>query len=217
MLRGLLNLAAVASLLIGTGVVILWVRTHSVGEVFHYSRPHVAGDVTFWLKDQLCVANGAATYTRSVNSARGYNYRASTQKRWRQELNQPHRFHETMATRRFESTYSEGVSFAGFNFARAEYPRRDGTVCLAYHRATIPLWFPTTLVSTPSMLCALGWWRARRRVASGHCPACGYDLRATPGRCPECGTEAPRRTVSRVTRADAAPPRPAFAPPPQHA
>ena len=30
--------------------------------------------------------------------------------------------------------------------------------------------------------------RIRRRPRPGHCPSCGYDLRATPGRCPECGT-----------------------------
>jgi hypothetical protein len=54
---------------------------------------------------------------------------------------------------------------------------------------TFPLWLPA-VVSTVLPAISL-YRRVRRPVATGLCPACGYDLRATPGRCPECGTAIP--------------------------
>jgi hypothetical protein len=56
-------------------------------------------------------------------------------------------------------------------------------------RLRVPLWLValTFLAGGVPGLLAL---RRRLRPAAGLCPACGYDLRATPDRCPECGTAA---------------------------
>jgi hypothetical protein len=52
---------------------------------------------------------------------------------------------------------------------------------------TVPYWLPLLVFTTTAWLLARRPLRERRRRRAGHCPACGYDIRATPQRCPECG------------------------------
>jgi hypothetical protein len=56
------------------------------------------------------------------------------------------------------------------------------------HVVAIPQWLVVALLGiwpARRLIAALRW---RSRLRGGHCPRCGYDIRATPDRCPECGT-----------------------------
>jgi hypothetical protein len=52
---------------------------------------------------------------------------------------------------------------------------------------SVPHWFLAPLFAILPALHLRSTLRSRRRNRAGHCPRCGYDLRATPERCPECG------------------------------
>ena len=62
--------------------------------------------------------------------------------------------------------------------------------------AVVPYWLLVAAVlawQVPQLARRL---RAARERARGVCPACGYDLQATPDRCPECGREEPAATTT---------------------
>jgi hypothetical protein len=88
---------------------------------------------------------------------------------------------------------SLGMISGGDTIIRPPKPNPMSTLTVA-----VPLWELSLLAAVPVLAAGAAklWaaWR-RRRTRPGHCPRCGYDLRATPegggallGRCPECGT-----------------------------
>lgn len=60
-----------------------------------------------------------------------------------------------------------------------------------------PLWSLAilfALLPTVDLIRSLRRDRKAKRIATGFCPQCQYDLRATPHRCPECGWIPPKST-----------------------
>ena len=75
----------------------------------------------------------------------------------------------------------------GFGFDVARY-EKEGNDEMSFTALYFPLWLPACLFAVTPGAWLAGRLRRRPRATGGHCPGCGYDLRATPHRCPECGS-----------------------------
>ncbi len=81
-----------------------------------------------------------------------------------------------------------GGAFLGFGFYSGHLhpPLRRRRVHDDLH-VVVPYWFLVAVTLFGPALWAIPRVRRAAHHRCGRCPACGYDLRATPGRCPECG------------------------------
>jgi hypothetical protein len=171
----------VASGVLWVAVGVLWVRSHRVG------------DFWFWNHQD----EGPTRWTMSVRSMAGEVGVFRQDDRWLSpppwvRLN-PGRH----VTEELEGPLSAGLAdpgarwerFFGFAMKWWEVSRwRDVQVTTTY--VVVPYWFLAMVTGAGPgvvLMKKAGKWRLARRMRSGFCVGCGYDLRGTPERCPECG------------------------------
>ena len=175
LLRWTFHALAAASLLLCLATAGLWVRSYWVCDLFTPSARRRRRTEEYGLQHyggQLRPTAGCLAAVRLVRAARGPADAA-------------------MGVRVEHPSRSFAMLWADFGFDAD----RDDPWRLRVQLAdlALPDW---SLVSAFALLPSIVTFRQvravrrrRQRSRLGLCPACGYDLRATPGRCPECGRE----------------------------
>jgi 4-amino-4-deoxy-L-arabinose transferase-like glycosyltransferase len=159
--RWALNLSVAVSAVLCIAVCVLWMRSMRAGDQWIW-YDHDCGECF----STLCSASGRVRYSWANNSfLEGANPTAG------------HTVIPDPSSVMYVAVPGEvHYRLPGFQFDRYH----SGGLLVTIHDA-LPL-----LLSLPL---PLAWMLRRRhaRVRPGHCPSCGYDLRATPNCCPECG------------------------------
>ena len=174
MTRHLLNLVTALSLLLCVAVVLLWMRSHQVGNRVGFRQ--LAGEGPPFRCRHVTVGAGAGV---AVLGLEIHDTRAGPGPAvpiWET--------HGPSAPPQLPNVRLR----RGFGY-QADASSDAGVVVAQSWGVAFPMWIPAALfaaVPAGRLVRRLN----RRRRAAGLCARCGYDLRATPGRCPECGTEA---------------------------
>jgi hypothetical protein len=174
LMRIFLNAATVLSLLLCVVSTVLWIRGRSVT------------DFVGWSGSERCVG----ILTGDGRARLQFIDDASVSPGWEFHIG------DVLRPGRYGSTWDSdlrGADFLGGRWGVAYSigmtgpgPFRHGG--RAWRSLYIPHWLSTLLTAVPAMLALTLRFRRKRKILAGHCPTCGYDLRATPDRCPECGT-----------------------------
>ena len=173
LLRILFNTLKVLSLVMAVLVAALWWRSSS-----HDDTISIYNDRWFGKGDNPHVSSSQGRllylfiFDGSENGRDGFALRHQSQSRI------PH--FVAMNTQHWIGGIGVG---SGYNAAKF------GTAVTVPHGYVIAV-----LLALPAVAQGAAMIARRSRARRGHCPSCGYDLRATPERCPECGAVAAVQT-----------------------
>ena len=188
MRRRLFPILCALSLLLCAAVCVLWVRS-------------------YWHRDYICGGYTGGRWVCAVSSEGAVQWLTETQVAgdrsparrliWDAGSATPDetQIHEMRGAAPWTSWHepANGARVLGWGYGNGSWSPR-GLYRLnarpSYRRRYIqtPIWPLAAVTLLAPVASVRKWCRAGRRVRLGLCPACGYDLRATPGRCPECGT-----------------------------
>ena len=188
--RWIRNLYLALSLLLFAAVLVLWHRSyhadHSMWRRWQLRHDSTRlrtdcfvcdrGRVSWSCREELTWSSPNdrtiwRSYSRPANAG-GWNYRfETTSKTW------------PNLAQRLRRIRVLGFEFAHFGPISGQQPVYDKSG----FEIAAPCSVLTVFFGIPPVMRFLRLLRRYRRRASNRCPACGYDIRATPDYCPECG------------------------------
>jgi hypothetical protein len=185
MRRKLFTIAAGVSAVLCIAVCVLWVRGYFVTDQFYWQAFKDERNRSYWRQDRVLAGRGGISVMRLLQSGVTPRFRERLRAKFGGQpfhITRPPEYpdFEPASTRRIEwGVFRRDV----YTEMRGGQPRTT-----AYEwEMVIPLWCIVLVTAALPLAWVWQWRRQRRRLTQGRCPACGYDLRATPDRCPECG------------------------------
>jgi hypothetical protein len=182
MRQRIFNLAAVMSVVLCVGTVVLWVRSYWIGDQWDLLRDRTrSGQSTLFAARAISSRGGIEVWIESGHARRIVPDRSQT----RHSALPP----VGLIFQSLDGTLSERLGLR-LSSEPAGLVHNEQTTDGTFTIVNFPHCFAAIVFAGMPLMWGIARGitsRRRRRASSGVCPSCGYDLRATPDRCPECG------------------------------